>query len=78
MLKNFKEGCTHQGVGVVGILNLLRVEGAKLQLFLLPLLLLGCPLSIRPEQAKKSINLKKIRFEFANSVVYLRSIPFNI
>ena len=56
MLKNFKEGCTHQGVGVVGILNLLRVEGAEFQLFLLPLLLLGRPLSIRPEQAKQSIN----------------------
>ena len=61
MLKNFKEGCTHQGVGVVGILNLLRVEGAKLQLFLLPLLLLGCPLSIRPEHAKQAIDLLEFK-----------------
>ena len=49
MLKNRSVGCTHQGVGVMGVLNLLRVEGAQLQLLLLPLLLLGGSLGIRPD-----------------------------
>ena len=39
---------THQGVTVMRILDLLSVEGAELQLLLLPLLLLGRSLSIRP------------------------------
>ena len=38
---------THQGVGVVGLLDLLRIEGAQLQLLLLPLLLLGRSLGVR-------------------------------
>ena len=50
MLKNCSVSCTHQGVGVMGVLYLLRVEGAQLQLLLLPLLLLGGPLGIRPNK----------------------------
>ena len=49
MLKNRGVGCTHQGVGVMGVLNLLCVEGAQLQLLLFPLLLLGGSLGIRPD-----------------------------
>ena len=38
---------TYQGVGVVGLLDLLSIEGAQLQLLLLPLLLLGRSLGVR-------------------------------
>lgn len=63
MLKNDSVGCTHQGVGVVRVLYLLGVEGAELQLLLLPLLLLGSPLGVRPEHATTLLHCFEVNKE---------------
>ena len=47
-LKTFANIGSYQGLGVIGVLNLFCIESAVLQLLLLVLLYLGCPLRVRP------------------------------